>query len=171
MSLRDMAFQQPQVAACMLRILVPEVAAAVSKALCLPVCCTGLCFADEPKAVSSIVLATWHCCCLLPFRRQTPLQLSRKRHGHCHSWALAKPTCSSSQAHCVWSEHIAMPLLCRFNFKPGQHLILAGTIQFAASIQLAKQRLAAEFPYLTIPQSKPLSPGWCRPWGTAQKPV
>lgn len=47
----------------------------------------------------------------------------------------------------------------RFNFEPGSNLILAGTIQFASSIQLAKQQLTADFPSLTIPQSKPLSPG------------
>ena len=50
-------------------------------------------------------------------------------------------------------------LCCRFNFEPGSNLILAGTIQFASSIQLAKQQLAADFPSLVIPQSKPLSPG------------
>lgn len=48
---------------------------------------------------------------------------------------------------------------CRFNFEAGSNLIMAGTIQFAASIQVAKQQLAADFPSLTIPQSKPLSPG------------
>lgn len=47
----------------------------------------------------------------------------------------------------------------RFNFEPGSHLILAGTIQFASSIQLAKQQLASDYPSLVIPQSKPLSPG------------
>ena len=47
----------------------------------------------------------------------------------------------------------------RFNFEPGSHLILAGTIQFASSIQLAKQQLAGDYPSLVIPQSKPLSPG------------
>ncbi|DBA98686.1 hypothetical protein WJX77_005684 [Trebouxia sp. C0004] len=47
----------------------------------------------------------------------------------------------------------------RFNFSPGSNLILAGTIQFASSIQLAKQQLASDFPSLVIPQSKPLSPG------------
>ncbi|KAL3131581.1 hypothetical protein ABBQ38_007881 [Trebouxia sp. C0009 RCD-2024] len=47
----------------------------------------------------------------------------------------------------------------RFNFEPGSNLILAGTIQFASSIQLAKQHLAADFPSLVVPQSKPLSPG------------
>ena len=48
---------------------------------------------------------------------------------------------------------------CRLNFTPGERLILAGTIQFAAAIQAAKQRLAHEFPSLQIPQSRPLSPG------------
>ena len=47
----------------------------------------------------------------------------------------------------------------RYNFEPGSKLILAGTIQFASSIQLAKQQLAADYPSLFIPQSKPLSPG------------
>ncbi len=50
-------------------------------------------------------------------------------------------------------------LLCRFNFEPGSNLILAGTIHFASSIQLAKQQLAADFSSLFVPQSKPLSPG------------
>ena len=50
-------------------------------------------------------------------------------------------------------------LYCRYNFEPGSRLILAGTIQFASSIQLAKQQLAADYPSLVIPQSKPLSPG------------
>jgi 2-(3-amino-3-carboxypropyl)histidine synthase len=31
-------------------------------------------------------------------------------------------------------------------------LVLAGTIQFSSAIQLAKQRLAAEYPHLTIPK-------------------
>eukprot|EP00879_Flechtneria_rotunda_P019490 GHRR01020469.1.p1 GENE.GHRR01020469.1~~GHRR01020469.1.p1 ORF type:complete len:341 (+),score=109.08 GHRR01020469.1:153-1175(+) len=38
-------------------------------------------------------------------------------------------------------------------------LILAGTIQFSSAIQLAKQRLAAEYPSLAIPKCRPLSPG------------
>ena len=39
------------------------------------------------------------------------------------------------------------------------HLALAGTIQFGTSIQSAKAQLAGDFPSLTVPQSKPLSPG------------
>jgi len=50
-------------------------------------------------------------------------------------------------------------VFCRFNFAANSNLILAGTIQFASSIQLAKQQLASDFPSLVIPQSKPLSPG------------
>jgi len=45
------------------------------------------------------------------------------------------------------------------NFKPEEHIILAGTIQFAASLQLAKNKLKNYFKNLTIPQSKPLSHG------------
>ena len=36
---------------------------------------------------------------------------------------------------------------------------MAGTIQFAASLQMARQQLADDFPALAVPQSKPLSPG------------
>lgn len=52
-----------------------------------------------------------------------------------------------------------LDVCCRFNFEPGSNLILAGTIQFASSVQLAKQQLAPDFPSLVVPQSKPLSPG------------
>lgn len=38
-------------------------------------------------------------------------------------------------------------------------IILAGTIQFSSAIQLARQRLAAEYPSLAIPKCRPLSPG------------
>jgi 2-(3-amino-3-carboxypropyl)histidine synthase len=34
-------------------------------------------------------------------------------------------------------------------------LVLAGTIQFSSAIQLAKQRLASEYPHLTIPKVTP----------------
>jgi hypothetical protein len=51
----------------------------------------------------------------------------------------------------------------RHNFEPGARLILAGTIQFAASIQTARQDLAADYPSLIVPQSKPLSPGLATP--------
>jgi 2-(3-amino-3-carboxypropyl)histidine synthase len=37
--------------------------------------------------------------------------------------------------------------------------VLAGTIQFAAAVQLAKQLLAPTYPSLTIPKAAPLSPG------------
>ena len=41
----------------------------------------------------------------------------------------------------------------------GQRLILAGTIQFAASTQVARAQLLAHYPHITVPQSRPLSPG------------
>jgi 2-(3-amino-3-carboxypropyl)histidine synthase len=47
----------------------------------------------------------------------------------------------------------------RTNFPPGSRLILAGTIQFAASMQLARTTLLTDYPEITVPQSKPLSPG------------
>jgi len=47
----------------------------------------------------------------------------------------------------------------RHNFEPGARLVLAGTIQFASSLQAARQALAADFPALAVPQAKPLSPG------------
>ncbi len=47
----------------------------------------------------------------------------------------------------------------RLNFELGARLVMAGTIQFAASIQLAREQLAPHFPSLAIPQSRPLSPG------------
>lgn len=50
-------------------------------------------------------------------------------------------------------------LHCRLNFEPGTRLVTAGTIQFAASIQAAREQLAPQFPSLAIPQSRPLSPG------------
>eukprot|EP00892_Ulva_mutabilis_P000935 jgi/Ulvmu1/10842/UM007_0016.1 len=46
------------------------------------------------------------------------------------------------------------------NFKPEQRLVLAGTIQFATSIQNAKLELAQRgFKHLLIPQERPLSAG------------
>ena len=45
------------------------------------------------------------------------------------------------------------------NFEEGASLVLAGTIQFASAIQDVRARLASRFPSVTIPQSKPLSPG------------
>lgn len=47
----------------------------------------------------------------------------------------------------------------RHNFKPGTKLVLAGTIQFAASIQAAKRELSTDYPDVVVPQSRPLSPG------------
>ena len=47
----------------------------------------------------------------------------------------------------------------RVNFSPGSKLILAGTIQFAASMQAARAALSSDYPDITVPQSKPLSPG------------
>lgn len=47
----------------------------------------------------------------------------------------------------------------RLNFPAGSQLALAGTIQFAASLQLARAQLADAFPALAVPQAKPLSPG------------
>ena len=47
----------------------------------------------------------------------------------------------------------------RLNFKPEQNLALAGTIQFAASLQAVREQLAPLFPSLAVPQSRPLSPG------------
>ncbi|GLC65677.1 hypothetical protein PLESTF_000328000 [Pleodorina starrii] len=48
----------------------------------------------------------------------------------------------------------------RVNFREGgTRLVMAGTIQFASAVQLARQRLAPYFPSLAIPKCKPLSPG------------
>ena len=47
----------------------------------------------------------------------------------------------------------------RRQFQPGARLLLAGTIQFAASVQAAKAALAGDFPHVTVPQARPLSPG------------
>ncbi|KAL4430651.1 hypothetical protein ABPG75_005907 [Micractinium tetrahymenae] len=46
----------------------------------------------------------------------------------------------------------------RHNFPAGSRLVLAGTIQFASCIQAARQQLEAEYE-ITVPQSRPLSPG------------
>ena len=43
--------------------------------------------------------------------------------------------------------------------RPSCRLALAGTIQFSSAIQLARQRLSARYPSLSIPKCKPLSPG------------
>lgn len=47
----------------------------------------------------------------------------------------------------------------KFNFPPQTKLILVSTIQFAASLHVAKSSLSSVFPSLIIPQEKPLSPG------------
>ncbi|KAL4858281.1 2-(3-amino-3-carboxypropyl)histidine synthase subunit 1 [Chlorella vulgaris] len=47
----------------------------------------------------------------------------------------------------------------RLNFPAGSKLVLAGTIQFASCMQAARQQLAADYPHIAIPQSRPLSPG------------
>ena len=66
---------------------------------------------------------------------------------------------------CVGLQHVVSPqactqwLLCRLNFRPEQKLALAGTIQFAASLQTVREQLGPVFPSLAVPQSRPLSPG------------
>jgi 2-(3-amino-3-carboxypropyl)histidine synthase len=47
----------------------------------------------------------------------------------------------------------------KHNFTPGCKLAIISTIQFAASLQAAKQELVEQFPSIIIPQAKPLSPG------------
>ncbi len=47
----------------------------------------------------------------------------------------------------------------RANFPAGARLALAGTIQFASAVYAARAALAPDFPSLTVPQAKPLSPG------------
>ena len=47
----------------------------------------------------------------------------------------------------------------RLNFEPSMRLVLAGTIQFAASLQAAREQLAPCYASLRVPQSRPLSPG------------
>ena len=54
----------------------------------------------------------------------------------------------------------------RLNFEAGSRLAMAGTIQFAASLQLAREQLAGAFPALAVPQAKPLSPGALAQRGT-----
>ena len=57
------------------------------------------------------------------------------------------------------SSALISPFGCRLNFRPEQKLALAGTIQFAASLQTAREQLSPLFPSLAVPQSRPLSPG------------
>jgi hypothetical protein len=40
-----------------------------------------------------------------------------------------------------------------------QQIVLAGTIQFSSALQVARQRLSSDYPSLTIPKVRPLSPG------------
>ncbi|GBF93141.1 diphthamide biosynthesis [Raphidocelis subcapitata] len=47
----------------------------------------------------------------------------------------------------------------RLNFPAGTRLLLAGTIQFSSAIQVARARLAGDYPSLDVPKCKPLSPG------------
>ena len=47
----------------------------------------------------------------------------------------------------------------RLTFPPGSRLLLAGTIQFASSLQAARAALAGAYPSLAVPQARPLSPG------------
>lgn len=44
----------------------------------------------------------------------------------------------------------------------GTRLLLAGTIQFSSAVQVAKARLAGDYPGLEVPKCKPLSPGEVR---------
>lgn len=44
-------------------------------------------------------------------------------------------------------------------FPPNSRLLLAGTIQFAASVAVVKQKLSQTYPDILIPRSSPLSPG------------
>jgi 2-(3-amino-3-carboxypropyl)histidine synthase len=47
----------------------------------------------------------------------------------------------------------------KFNFEKGTKLTLVCTIQFAASLHVAKAMLIQDFPDILVPQAKPLSPG------------
>jgi 2-(3-amino-3-carboxypropyl)histidine synthase len=47
----------------------------------------------------------------------------------------------------------------RANFAPALRLTLLGTIQFAPALHAVKAALEAEYPSLSVPQAKPLSPG------------
>ena len=50
----------------------------------------------------------------------------------------------------------------RSSLPPPLKLAIAGTVQFAASVQAAKAALSFEYPGLAVPQAKPLSPGEVR---------
>jgi len=47
----------------------------------------------------------------------------------------------------------------KFNFEKDTKMILISTIQFAASLSLAKSMLLTDYPQIIVPQAKPLSPG------------
>lgn len=47
----------------------------------------------------------------------------------------------------------------KFNFPEETKLILISTIQFAASLGVAKNMLISKYPTIMVPQAKPLSPG------------
>ncbi|KAI9089591.1 putative diphthamide synthesis protein-domain-containing protein [Phlyctochytrium arcticum] len=46
----------------------------------------------------------------------------------------------------------------RFNFEPGKRLVLVSTVQFMAALQASRVELSNDYT-VTVPQSKPLSPG------------
>lgn len=48
--------------------------------------------------------------------------------------------------------------ILRYNFQSGSHLALVSTIQFVAALQSVQQLLSADYK-ITVPQSRPLSPG------------
>lgn len=47
----------------------------------------------------------------------------------------------------------------RLTFAPGTRLLLAGTIQFGSAVQVARARLASDYPSVAVPKCAPLSPG------------
>lgn len=50
-------------------------------------------------------------------------------------------------------------LFARYNFQAGSHIALVSTIQFVAALQSVQQLLSAADYKVTVPQSRPLSPG------------
>ena len=75
-----------------------------------------------------------------------------------HGWA----SVYAHLAYCAWLNMVVCATHCRLNFDPAMRLVLAGTIQFAASLQAAREQLAPDYASLRVPQSRPLSPGACR---------
>lgn len=57
----------------------------------------------------------------------------------------------------IWSS-IFILFHCRYNFKVGSHIALVSTIQFVAALQSVQQLLSVDYK-VTVPQSRPLSPG------------